>query len=270
MSSSKYFSATLLMCLGLPFLASSQQQTEPLTNERVITLTQSGVRSSEIVRVICAAPSVNFLLIPSYTDQILRAGVSTEIFKLMAVRQLGMACPTEGIRNASVRIRNASYRDSGPRDALLVPRGQPVRLRLTENVSSAHTKMDDIVQFEVLEDVVFEHSLLIERGASAWGTVTDAHPKKRMGRAGTVEVQIDFAMLANGDKIALKHTEEADRHGHTGLMVGLMVPTAVVDWPVAPLWLLMHGKESVIKDGRDFVAFTDSAVDLDRVDFEQR
>lgn len=170
----------------------------------------------------------------------------------MAARQVGMRCPTEGVVRASSRsaqFRNASYDPSAhtngtpsERDALIVPRGQPVQLRLTQNASSAHVKMDDIIQFEVLNDVVFDHSLLIERGASAWGTVTDAHPKRRMGRSGLVEVQIDYAMLANGGKIALKHTEEADRHGHTGLIIGLMVPTALVDWPVAPLWLLITAR----------------------------
>jgi hypothetical protein len=131
-------------------------------------------------------------------------------------------------------------------------------------------KTDNIIQFEVLEDVVYKNTLLIERGASAFGTVIDASPKKTLGRAGKIQVELDYVMLANGDKVALTHVEEGDRHGHTGLMVGLMVPTAVLSPVATPLWLLMHGKDSVIFDGQDLTAVTDSKLSISPLDFEQR
>ncbi len=91
-----------------------------------------------------------------------------------------------------------------------------------------------------------------------------------MGRGGRVEVTIDFVRLADGDKLALSAARAGDRHGHVGLMVGLMVPTAVVFWPAAPFWLFMHGRDSTIKDGFDITAYTDGVANLDSLDFESR
>ena len=83
--------------------------------------------------------------------------------------------------------------DPGPRQALIVRQGQEVRLRLIRNLSSAHTREDEIIHFEVLKDVVVEHRLIVARRALASGTVTEANPKRSMGRAGTVQVTIDSA-----------------------------------------------------------------------------
>jgi hypothetical protein len=61
----------------------------------------------------------------------------------------------------------------------------PVKLRLTRNVSSADAHEGDSVDFEVLEDVAANGIVVIPKGAVAIGTVTEAQPKRRMGRAGT-------------------------------------------------------------------------------------
>jgi len=293
----------LLFLFALPLFDFAQTpDLGPLTNQRVILLVQSGVRTSEVVRVIGNAPTVSFNLTPSDMDQLLRAGVSDDTIKLMAARELGLD-PTENTRIASDnagnprysqfpqsiasgRLRNAVFfpdqgggggGGSGTRQALIVPEHTLVRLRLTRNVSSDHTRMDDIIHFEVLQDVTVRNTIgnfvVIERGATAWGTVTDADQKRRMGRAGKVEVTIDFVKLANGDKIALTAASPSpQRNGqsHVGLMVGLMVPTAFVSFPATPFWLFMHGKDTTVKDGFDTTAFTDGVADLDSLDFRPR
>ncbi|MGI8961354.1 MAG: hypothetical protein ACR2IV_16640 [Bryobacteraceae bacterium] len=44
-SSSNYLSAALLLCLGLPFSASAQQQMQaPLDDQRIMQLVQAGVQ----------------------------------------------------------------------------------------------------------------------------------------------------------------------------------------------------------------------------------
>ena len=45
--------------------------------------------------------------------------------------------------------------------------------------------------------------------------------------------------------------------GHTGVMGGAMVGTAIVVWPLAPVWLLMHGKEAKIPEGTEITAYVD-------------
>src|SRR5215470_20295901 len=65
--------------------------------------------------------------------------------------------------------------------------GTPVRLRLSRNVSSADAHVGESVDFEVLEDVAVNAVLVIPKGSIAIGSVTEAQPKRRMGRAGKLE-----------------------------------------------------------------------------------
>src|ERR1700761_4280280 len=59
--------------------------------------------------------------------------------------------------------------------------GTPIKLRLTRNLSSATDKKGDTVDFEVLEDVSIQGTIIVPRGGVAWATITDAQPKRRMG-----------------------------------------------------------------------------------------
>src|SRR5512146_2707613 len=76
--------------------------------------------------------------------------------------------------------------------------GTPVRLRLTRNLTSASDKTGDTVDFEVLEDVSVNGVVVIPRGATAWATITEAQPKRRMGRGGKLDVNIDSVRLRDG------------------------------------------------------------------------
>jgi hypothetical protein len=125
------------------------------------------------------APSVSFNLTPFDTAQLFEAGISEKMIKLMVARESVRAWLTNGIGPssdnlgtpqhvhiprsiASGPLRNAVFFPDqgagssggglGTRDALIAPQSTPVRLRLTRNLTSSQTKMDDIVHFEVLED----------------------------------------------------------------------------------------------------------------------
>jgi hypothetical protein len=159
--------------------------------------------------------------------------------------------------------------------ALIVKDSTPVRLRLLNNLSSAHLHLDDRVDFEVLADVhAIDNAglpfLVIPREALAHGTITAVNPTKVLGRYGTVEVALDHVMLANGDRLALRETESGDRHIRPGLLVFLLVPIGYVVQPKDPVWLTPLGRDSMIKDGRDFMVFTDGVADLDSSEFAQR
>ena len=56
--------------------------------------------------------------------------------------------------------------------------GTPVRLRLSQTVSSADARVNDRVEFEVLEDVKVGDKVVVPKGGVAWGTVTEARGKE--------------------------------------------------------------------------------------------
>ncbi len=61
--------------------------------------------------------------------------------------------------------------------------GTVVKLRIAENLSSAHAKTGQSVAFEVVEDVLVQGVVVLPKGAQALATVIDASSKKSMGRA---------------------------------------------------------------------------------------
>src|SRR6266436_1371562 len=75
----------------------------------------------------------------------------------------------------------------------------PVKLRINRNISSADAQVNETVDFEVLEEVKVHDVVVIPRGGTAWATVTEAQPKRRMGRAGKLNINIDNVRLTSGE-----------------------------------------------------------------------
>ena len=153
-------------------------------------------------------------------------------------------------------------------EALVIHDATPIRLRLNRNLSSGDAKIGETVDFEILDDLKIDDLLLIPRGGTAIGTVTQAQSKRRMARGGKLDVNIDFVRLANGDKAALRAVKETKGGGHTGAMTGGMVATAIVFFPAAPLFLFMKGKDVTIPKGTEITAYTNGEIKLDRQKFQ--
>ena len=90
-----------------------------------------------------------------------------------------------------------------PREITLA-RQTPVHLKLSQTLSSATAKVGDEVSFEVTQDVVVGGLTVIAKGATAMGSVTEAETKKRMGKAGKLNVDVSSVLLANKQKITVR------------------------------------------------------------------
>jgi hypothetical protein len=146
--------------------------------------------------------------------------------------------------------------------------GTPVRLRINRTISSEDAKVVDTVDFEVLEDVNSHDVILIPRGGIALATITEAQSKRRMGRAGKLNVNIDNVKLVDGEKVALRAVKEVKGGSHTGAMTGAIVATAIVFFPAAPLFLFMKGKDITIPKGTEITAYINGDVPLDPKKFQ--
>ena len=120
--------------------------------------------------------------------------------------------------------------------------------------------MDQRIDFEVLDDVIVDDTVFIAQGSRAWGTVIEAQSKRRMGRGGKLNVNIDGVKLVNGTRIAVRGAKQAQGGGHGGLMTAGIVGTALVFWPAAPAFLLMKGKDITVPKGHTFTVFVDGDV----------
>jgi len=212
---------SLLFLFAIP-LFDLAQTPGSLTNQDVIKKLKSGANISEVERMICAAPTVIFNLTPSDADQLLLAGIPDQTFKLMARRNHGETCSdTPG---------DPSH-PTEQRETLILPDATPVRLRLMRNLSSAYARTGDRIYFEVLDDVKVAHYpyVIINREATAVGTIIDAQHRTTLGRASKLVVRVDYVWLADGDKVALSGGDK--------------------DFPG-------HGYVGAIAEGQEFLAFT--------------
>ncbi|MGB7026365.1 MAG: hypothetical protein WBD72_03660 [Candidatus Acidiferrum sp.] len=143
----------------------------------------------------------------------------------------------------------------------------PIKLVLGETISSADATVGQLVSFEVVEDILVDGVVVIPNGGTAWATVTAAQTKRRMGRGGKLDLNIDKVRLADGSKTLLSAVKNAKGGGHTGAMTGAIVATSLILWPAAPFFLFIHGKDITIPKGTALTAFVQGDDVLDRSRF---
>jgi hypothetical protein len=120
----------------------------------------------------------------------------------------------------------------------------------------------DAVNFDTLEDVRLGDVVVIPKGSHALGKVTTVVPKRRMGRAGKLDMSIEYVRLPLGERLPLSGAPEKSGKGHQGRMTGAMVATGIIVWPAAPFFLLMHGKDVTIPSGQEVTVYTANDYDI--------
>jgi PDZ domain-containing protein/PEGA domain-containing protein len=164
-------------------------------------------------------------------------------------------------------LQSAQPSSTAPGQAVLED-GTPVKLRIGRTVSSADAHVGETVDFEVLEEVRVGEVLVIPKGGVAWATVTEAQSKRRLGRGGKLDMNIDAVRLIDGQKVAVRAVKEVKGGGHAGAMTGAIVATTIVFFPAAPLFLLMHGKDITIPKGTEITAYINGNVPLNLAKFQ--
>ena len=145
--------------------------------------------------------------------------------------------------------------------------GTPLKIRINQTISSADAKVGQTVDFEILDEIRVGDLVVIPKGGLAWATVTEAESKGRMGRGGKLNINIDHAKLASGEKVPLRAIKDNEGGGHVGAMTGAIVATSIVFFPAAPLFLLMHGKDITIPKGTEVTAYVNGDYPIDSAKF---
>jgi len=137
-------------------------------------------------------------------------------------------------------------------------------------MSSSDAKADEKVDFEVLEDIKVGDVVVVKQGAMAMATVTEAHPKRRMGRAGNLNINIDYVQLVDGEKVPLRAVKGGSGGNHTGAMTGAIVATSILFFPAAPFFLFMRGKDITIPKGTEITAYVAADTPLEPANFNKQ
>jgi hypothetical protein len=276
-------SVAIALFVALPLLLAQQT----LNNDSVIKMFKMGFQEELIVGQINRSPGI-YDTSPAGLTALKNAGVGDTAVAAMVLKGTAplprtapaLTMPASGVAPPRTQANsqqplpasaNPAGQAASPQQRLLLPNtlmdGTPVKLRLDRTISSADEKIGNEVNFDVLEEVEVNNVVVITKGSLATGTVTDADHKKSMGRAGKLDVNIDYVRMADGEKAALKATEGGKAGGHTGAMTGAMVATSIVFFPAAPLFLFMHGKDLVIPKGTEITAYINGDTPLTMAKF---
>jgi hypothetical protein len=144
----------------------------------------------------------------------------------------------------------------------------PVKLRINRTISSGDEEVGDTGDFEVLQDISVNGTLVIAKGGIAYATVTEAQAKRRMGRAGKLDINIDYVKLVSGEKAALRAIKQVQGGSHVVGMTAGIVATSLVFFPAAPFFLFMHGKDISIPKGTEVTAYVNGDMKLDLAKFQ--
>lgn len=140
-----------------------------------------------------------------------------------------------------------------------IPEGTKLRVRLDSTISSATAEEGQTVELTVWEPVKLGDVTVIAEGARATGTVTEAHEKRRMGRAGKLDFSIDRVKATDNQWVPLRYTVTKKAGESHAVRTGVITAgVAVAFWPAAPVMLLMKGKDVVINKGVAFDVYTDN------------
>jgi hypothetical protein len=147
-------------------------------------------------------------------------------------------------KDVSAKAENSSK--PAPAPEIILPNQTAVHFKLQKSLSSATAHVGDEVNFEVTQDVVIRGVTVIHKGAAAVGTVTEAEPKRRMGRGGKLSVRITFVKVGT-QKVPLQASSQEDKAADQ--KVGKVVP-------------FMHGKDITLTEDADITGFVSGDIRL--------
>ncbi len=139
-------------------------------------------------------------------------------------------------------------------EAVKIPEGTDVRLRLLEKLSSATATEGQRFNLELEEPIQIDGRTVVPAGAKAVGTVLAARKKGFMGKGGELNVMLDY-VLVNEQRIRLRSAGSREGNDKVGTAVALTVL-------FGPLGLLKRGHEVEVNPGTIMTAYVDQTAEV--------
>lgn len=212
-----------------------------LTNKDVTDLLKSGV-SAEIVVAKIKSSKTNFDTSTTALQDMKTAGVPESV--VLAMIQAGMPAPVAPPSPIATSLKQ-----------VVVDDGTPVEIELLAEASSEKMKTGDIVNFKVVQAVVYKGVTIIDKDAVAIARISEAKKAGRWGKAGKLEWVLQDVVSVDDGRIPLRFTQRniGDSKGSTVAVAA--VATTVLLGPLGLLWGLKKGKPVVIQPGNRYNVF---------------
>jgi hypothetical protein len=140
---------------------------------------------------------------------------------------------------------------------LFIADGTPVKLQLTQTISSAHARSGDRLDLVVVEDVTVGGLPVIRAGTIARGSILKVKHRRFLGLGGKVIIKLDSVELVTGDRVKLHACREFKGSSHTKRMAAEMILGGLIYMPAAPIFLLSHGRDTTVLKSTEVTAYID-------------
>jgi hypothetical protein len=138
---------------------------------------------------------------------------------------------------------------TAPVEKLVLREGADVNLKFAQDLSSKTAVDDDPVSLVLDQDIKVGDVVIVKAGAKAVGTITHAKKAGMMGKAGELNMRLDYLITDTG-RLRLRGTKGKEGEGKVGETVALTVL-------FGPIGLIKHGKNVEIKQGTALLVYTD-------------
>ena len=204
------------------------QPARPLTNDDVRKMVEAKLAPEVVVEKIKASPC-DFDTSPEALKGLKEAGVPDALLLVMVMSpkcdpQSRTPTPTPPARRVSVSVAA----------------GTVVELETAYTINSQLVRKGDAVSFRVVNPVVVDGQIVVEKGATATALVTKAERGGHFGRAGRIAWTMKEVTAADGSRIPLQFNGRSVGDSKGAKVATSMVVMGALMWPVAPV-VLFHG-----------------------------
>jgi len=138
---------------------------------------------------------------------------------------------------------------AAPAEKVILKEGADVNLKFAQDVNSKTANDDDPVALVLDQDIKIGDMVVVKAGAKAVGTITHAKKAGMLGKAGELNMRLDYLITDSG-RLRLRGTKGKEGEGKVGATVALTVL-------FGPIGLIKHGKNVEIKQGTPLLVYTD-------------
>jgi hypothetical protein len=211
---------------------------QALTNLDVLKMVETKLTHEVIVEKIRTSPC-DFDTTPEALQKLKDAGVSDSVLLAMVVTP-----------NASAGVVMAQPR----KVSVKIPEGTPVELETAYTINSQLVRKGDRITFRVVNPVVVEGAVVIEKGATATAIVTKSERGGHFGRAGRIAWTMKEVTAADGARVPLQFAGHVVGDSKGAKVATQMIVIGMMFFPAGLLRGFKRGENAIVPEGKRFDA----------------